>query len=264
MSSSARDPFELDRDTAPTADGFVVTDHWSIGDAPNGGYLAVGVARHLAGMRPLQSLSIHYLRPARPGPSVVSTTILREGRASSVVSGALRQGGDDVLVATAILSDPPSGLGRTPAPPTLPDPERCVRGRPGPTDRLPIADRVDMRLAPGAVSWGGRREDRSDVGELGGWVRFADGRPIDPTSLLFFADCFPSPVLNLRHVEADWVPTLEMSVQLFALPPTTWLRGWFRVATLQGSVLVEEGDLFADDGSHVATVRQLARLHRAR
>ncbi len=264
--------YELDRDTAlrPTDLGPLVHDTtvsagWSIGAAPNGGYLATiaGRAIRLAlGMPDPFSTTIHFLRVAVPGPARIEVDVVRRGRGHGTAVARVIQERGEVLRAISTFGD----LGALDGPtdvrivaPVIPAPEACDRGRAGPTSDLSIADRVEMRMAPGDVSWHGERSDRS---ELRGWVRFRDGRPVDTLSLLFFADAFPPPVLNLRAASAPWVPTLELTVHVRARPVSGWVLGSFRTRALVGGYLEEDGELFDESGQLVAMSRQLARLHR--
>jgi acyl-CoA thioesterase len=265
----------LDADTrltplGPIADGRAifeaeVSDRWSIGKAPNGGYLAVLLARAMGEALPQKdpfSITLHFLRVARPGRARIEVEIVRVGRGHATAAARLIQEGE-VVRALATFGE----LGRSEGPtvvradaPPIPARALCDPGRAGPTTELSIADRVDMWMAPGSVTWKGG--DKSDVPELGGWARFADGRPTDALSLLFFADAFPPPVLNLRAADAPWVPTLELTVHLKARPAPGWVRGWFRTRALVGGYLEEDGELWDDAGQLVAISRQLARLHR--
>jgi acyl-CoA thioesterase len=269
--------YELERDTAlvrAPGEGCsfaaTISSGWSIGSAPNGGYLAVLAARAMREVLPQPdpfTITVHFLRVARPGPARIDVEILRQGRGHSTAMARLVQEQGEVLRAIATFGELGASTGPTDVralPPPVPPLEVCEPGRAaptsGPTSELSIADRVDMRMAPGTVTW--REGTRSDVAELGGWARLRDGRPTDALSLLFFADAFPPPVLNLRAAEASWVPTLELTVHLKARPAPGWIRGWFHTRALVGGYLEEDGELWDEEGRLVAISRQLARLHR--
>jgi acyl-CoA thioesterase len=261
--------FDLDTHVSPDTEGRAkahISARWSIGNAPNGGYLAALMARAMRETLRQQdpfSLTLHFLRPAQPGVANLEIEIVREGRGLSTCMSRLVQDGTERVRALGTFGD----LGSLPlvavrevAPPALPPPDRCVSGRPGPTSNISLAERVDMRLAPGAVSW--LAGAKSNTASLSGWVRFADGRPFDALSLLLFADAFPPPVLNLEAADASWVPSIELTVHVRRRPkPGAWLRGQFTTHALIGDYLDEEGALWDDDGHVVAMSRQLARLH---
>ena len=262
--------FDLDTHVTPTHVGRAtarVSAGWSIGNAPNGGYLAALMTRAM--VAPLRhkdpfSFSVHFLRPARPGPVSIESEIVREGRGVSTCMGKLVQDGAEVARALGTFGDlgtlPTSSAPDVP-PPWLPTPDACTRGRPGPTADISLAAQVDMRLDPGCVSW--LEPKKSNNATLAGWVRFADGRAFDPLSLLFFADAFPPPVLNLDAANASWVPSIELTVHVRRVPrPGGWLRGQFTTRALVGDYLDEEGMLWDDGGQLVAMSRQLARLYR--
>lgn len=190
--------------------------------------------------------------------------IVRAGRGHSTAQARLLQDGREVLRTLATFGDLSSIDGPSHvsvAMPTLPPPDRCDRGRPAPSTPR-IADRLDVFMAPGTTSWlaeGGP----NDVAELGGWIRLRDGREPDPLSLVFFADAFPPPVLNLRAVRTPWVPTLELTVHVRARPAPGLLRAWFRTRALVGGYLEEDGEIWDSSDRLVAMSRQLARIHRA-
>lgn len=267
--------YELDRDTRSTrvsADGHrivldtTISNGWSIGSAPNGGYLAALMGRAIGealAMPDPFTTTAHFLRVAQPGPGRIEIEIVREGRGHSTAVARLIQEEKEVLRVISTLGDlttlqGPTGV--TLVPPVIPPPDRCESGRAGPTDDLSIAERVDMRMSPGSVTW--KAGAKSDVAELSGWARFRDGRPTDALSLLFFADAFPPPVLNLEVAAARWVPTLELTVHVRRRPAPGWVRAVFRTRALIDGYLEEDGELYDEAGALVAMSRQLARLHR--
>ncbi|MDQ3034525.1 MAG: thioesterase family protein [Myxococcota bacterium] len=263
---------ELDTDTAiePVGEGRFrasITDRWSIGSAPNGGYLAMIAARAIAAVVPAPdpfSVTTHFLAVARPGPAEVVTEIVRVGRGHSTAQAKLVQDGREVLRTIAVFGDLSAIEGPTALtiePPKLPPSESCERSRPAPSAAT-ISDRVDMALAPGTSPWStGAHDER---GELRGWVRLRDGREPDSLSLVFFADAFPPPVLSFSAVRTPWVPTLELTVHVRARPAPGMLRAWFRTRALIDGYLEEDGELWDASGKLVAMSRQLARIHRAR
>ena len=264
--------FDLDTGVKLTSTGRAevsISPRWSIGNAPNGGYLASLMTRAMHApiiQKAPFSLSLHFLRPARPGVAGVETEIVRAGRGLSTVMGKLIQDERELIRALGTFGDLESlsshATHPSVPPPELPPPDECVWGRPGPTANISLADRVDMRLLPGSASWVDGA--KSDQATLAGWVRFADGRPFDALSLLFFTDAFPPPVLNLKHATASWVPSIELTVHLRRVPrPGGWLRGQFTTRALIGGYLDEEGMLWDEDGELVAMSRQLARLYNA-
>jgi acyl-CoA thioesterase len=269
--------FELDEDSraTPIEGGryqTTISDRWSIGTAPNGGYLArvllAGIEKALPHPDPF-SMTTHFLATARPGPAELRVEVVRAGKGHSTAQCSLFQEGKELCRALAVMGD----LGKldgpshvTIAPPPLPPPDACERGRAGPTAMLSIADRLDIAMAPGAVSWmpgpDGAPRTRSNVAELSGWMRFRDGRPTDTASLVFWADAMPPPILNLEIVRTPWVPTLELTVHVRARPAPGWLRAVFRTHALAGGYLEEDGELWDEDGKLVAMSRQLARVQR--
>jgi acyl-CoA thioesterase len=244
----------------------VITDRWSIGAAPNGGYVAMIATRAIAASLPQPdpfSVTTHFLRVARPGPAEIAVEVVRAGKGHSTAEARLIQGGAEVLRTIAVLGDLSGIDGPTSvtiAPPALPPPSECQSGRPAPSVAA-IGERLDVFLVPGTTSW--LEGVHSERAELGGWIRLRDGREPDALSLVFFADAMPPPVLNLSVVQTPWVPTLELTVHVRARPAPGLLRAWFRTRALARGYLEEDGEIWDSEGTLVAMSRQLARLHRS-
>ena len=77
---------------------------------------------------------------------------------------------------------------------------------------LEIFKRFDLALAPEVA--GGAMGMPVGRPEIGGWIRFADGREPDLASLALFADALPPTVLNLDRF--GWVPTIELTIHFRA------------------------------------------------
>jgi acyl-CoA thioesterase len=262
--------FEFDADTALTRvdDGryeIALTDRWSIGAAPNGGYLMAVAARAVldasAHPDPL-TVTGHYLRPPAVGPTVVEVERVRAGRMISTFTARLRQRDGEAAWFAVATTDIAAADGPTKvdaAPPDLPPPDECVPRRPVPMPGgLPIAigDRFDLRFAPGEPGWAYGRP--SGVPEVRGWLRLADGREPDPLLCLVAVDSLPPTVFELGL--SGWVPTIEMTVHVRARPAPGWLRVAIRSRALQSGFVEEDAEVWDADGTLVAMSRQLARV----
>lgn len=89
-----------------------------------------------------------------------------------------------------------------------------------------------------------------------GWIRFADGREPDPISLLTFLDAFPPVAFDLGSV--GWVPTIEFTGYVRAVPAAGWLAVRLRTSTVTGNLLEEDAEIWDSTGRLVAHSRQLA------
>ena len=89
-------------------------------------------------------------------------------------------------------------------PATLPPIEGCFRlPVEGPGFQVPIMDVLDERLDPACLGWAQGKP--SGVGELRGYLSFADGRAMDPLGLLLAVDSLPPATFDLgaARVGAD-------------------------------------------------------------
>ena len=78
-------------------------------------------------------------------------------------------------------------------------------------------------------------------------------------SVLLYADALPPPVFN-RLGPAGWVPTVEITVHLRAIPAPGLVQCRFRTRYVTRGLLEADGELWDSTGELVALSRQLARL----
>jgi hypothetical protein len=266
---------EFDRDTAVrrTAPGEYraeLSGGWAIGHALNGGYLLAVAGRALADALPHPhplSVGVHYLSATAAGPAVVRTGVARAGRSMSTGSASLYQTGADgreterlrVLATYADLGALSGDVRTTAKPFAIPPLEHCpradpsaeVQGAPVPT----MLGRLDLRLDPDTTGWAlGRPSGR---GEMRAWFALADGREPDPFSLLLAVDALPSTAFEMGC--RGWVPTVELTAHVRALPAPGPLRVGLTTRNMAGGFLEEDAEVWDSADRLVAQARQLAR-----
>jgi acyl-CoA thioesterase len=101
----------------------------------------------------------------------------------------------------------------------------------------------------------------SDKSEQKGWIKFKDNRPHDIFSVLLMADSFPPPVLASQGM-IEWVPTIELSVNIRNIPETRWLKCIFRTRFITCGLLESDGEVWDEQGSLVAISRQIAQFRK--
>ncbi|MFR9674497.1 thioesterase family protein [Streptomyces sp. TR06-5] len=271
------DVSEFDRDTAVRRHDTGVhhadlSPGWAVGDALNGGYLLAVAARALGETLPHPhpfSVSAHYLTATTAGPATVRTGTARTGRTLSTGSASLFRTGSDgeetehlrVLATYGDLGSLTDEVRTAAKPPAIPPYEHCVGTEDAPAGALPaIAGRLDMRLDPDTVGWAvGAPSGR---GEMRAWFSLADGRAPDPLSLLLTVDALPPTAFDLGL--DGWVPTVELTVHVRALPAPGPLRVALTTRNLAGGFLEEDAEVWDSADRLVAQSRQLARATRDR
>lgn len=260
---------EFDEATRINADGSGrIHDGWDIGGNANGGYLlalAANGLRQIAGPPHPVTITAHYLAPGRSGPVTVGGDVVKHGKRFTTVSGFLQSDDRRVLQVLGTFGDLSGDDGRGVAivhgsPPDLPPWEECHDRRTNPNVSVPLMDRLRVRLHPDHTSYLDERGPRG-VAEIAGWFDFADDRPIDPLSLLLIADAFPPAVFNL-DIPPGWVPTVELTVHVRAVPAPGPVRCVFRSRFVHSGMMEEDGEVWDADGTLVALSRQLALLPR--
>lgn len=237
-----------------------IHEGWDIGGVANGGYVLAIACRAMAESvgRPPLSVSGHYLAPARAGRCQVRIEPVRLGRRMATVSAALIQDGRELIRVLGTFGQtsgehPLLVDGRAP---DLPSYDDCVLPPSAAEPPYPaLNDRLSTRLRPGDDGF--NRGQPTGRAEIAGWFAFADRAPIDAIALMLAADAFAPPVFN-AGIGPSWVPTLELTVHVRAIPAPGRLRCRFATHFVQGGLLSEDGEMWDDAGVLVAQSRQLA------
>lgn len=271
--------FEFDRATAvhDRGDGTTfdldVDAGWTVGPKPNGGYLLAAAARAAAAAvvaggaahpHPLAATA-HYLRAPDAGPAEIVVDVLRLGRGASQARASLVQDGATCVDAVFTLgafpepADAPEPWWTGPVPFDVAPHEECMRmpsAPPGGEFTVSIMDRSDLRLDPAVLGFAsGRPSGRAD---LRGWISFADDRPADPLSLLFFLDSLPPATFELART--GWVPTLSLTAYVRAWPAPGPMRVRQYAQSVDQGRIDEVCELWDATGRLVGQATQLAGI----
>jgi acyl-CoA thioesterase len=236
---------------------------WWVQRGPNGGYVAAIILRGMAlavgdAERHPRSLTVHYLEAPVAGSVELEATVERAGRGLSTTSARLRQGGRTVALAIAAFGKVrPSQVAIADAEPPvlLPEGERPDFGHP--EERVPVALNWDAVPAIGGAMGSGARSD------TGGLIRLAERRPLDALGVTAAMDGWVPPIF-VSHAEPIGVPTVDLTIHFLRPLPHAGTTGdthylcRFWTDTAAGGYLVEDGELWAPDGTLLARSRQLA------
>lgn len=204
-------------------------------------------------------MTLHYLRPPTEGVCEVVVQIERAGRGMSTVTARLRQGGRDCVLALIALGGPRPGpsLHDHPAP-DVPPPTEVPPREAGTTvgPDIPFRHRFDLRPAIGALPFAAGTEALT-----GGWIRTADGDPIDAVLLAAITDSWPPAIFSRLELPVG-VPTVELTVHFrnAPSPDTEWCLVRFSTLEASEGYLEESGEVWSPDGRLLAESRQLAVL----
>lgn len=239
-----------------------VHDGWDIRGNANGGYLSalVGHAmRAASGRRDPIALAITFLSPAAPSEVEIATQVVKRGRSYATVSAAMTAGGREIVRALGTFGEAPEepeAAWLSTAPPELGEYEASPRRAPGSEGfPMPLMERVVVRIHPDDVGFVKRRPTGTAL--VRGWFAFRDGREVDTMALLLACDVFPPTVFNLPGA-SGWVPTIQLTSYVRAVPAPGPLRCTFRSHAVQGGTFEEDGEVWDSRGVLVAQSRQLA------
>jgi acyl-coenzyme A thioesterase PaaI-like protein len=262
-SRSLRDAAAVDR-LGPGRYAVEISDHYTVAGHPNGGYLQCLLANSaLAAASDEGSPHVHatavttnFVTAPNVGPAEVRTSVRRVGRSVSFVHVELVQDGtvtSESLVTLATLADDASVRYLHADVPVLAPLDECVARTV--LAEIKLMSVVDFRLDPSAAAW--LDGERSEIGEVKGWLRLNDGVGTwDAWSLLFASDGLPPATFPLGS--SGWVPTLQLTSYVHQMPVGEWLRARQWCAVITDGVVEERCELFDDRNQLVATSSQLA------
>jgi acyl-CoA thioesterase len=250
--------------TGPGSFTAEVDDQWTIAGKPNGGYLLAMLARAATGVAPhpdVLAASAHYLRSPDPGPVTLHVETLREGRSAAQLRARMSQDSRTCVEALLTLGrlDPdakPYWQEGLPAAPSLPR-EKCVRLLPQ-LGSFPVSimRQAEVRLEP--ESLGFAQASPSGRGELRGWLSLPEDEPFDAVALQYALDAFPPATLDI--VVSGWVPTLEFTTYVRAVPAPGPVRILHRAQLIQDERVDEDCFVWDSAGLLVAQSTQLAGI----
>ncbi|MGH2698695.1 MAG: acyl-CoA thioesterase [Actinomycetota bacterium] len=253
----------LERKDDTTSLGVTNPDWW-VDRGPHGGFLAALMLRGMRtavadSSRRIRSLTVHYIAPPIHGPLELKTAIERVGKSRISVSARLNQEGETKALALAAFSTAWKAVEWTEA--TMPSVAAAgdldaLRAGEGVVPRF--FENFDARPALGDWPFTGSKRALS-----GGWIRFAEPRPLDDLAVAVFADAWmPSVFTRLKRPLA--VPTIDLTVHFRVSPPPgdpgNHVLTVFRSETAADGFFVEDGEIWSSTGTLIAQTRQLAVL----
>lgn len=246
-------------------DGYAVHIHpeWTIGGKPNGGYLLATMGRAAATAHPqhphVLTASAIYLAAPGPGAGRITVEVLRAGRNASQARVQLWQA--DALCVEALLTLGRLGTGPAPEWSAVPladvvAPEQSIRLPAVGPGGIPVAimSQIDLRIDPRDIGFATAPDGNH---QLRGWLTLPGEDP-DPTALLYAVDAFPPATFGLGS--AGWVPTIELTAYVRALPAPGPLRVLQEVGSIAAGRVDEFCRVWDSTGRLVAHSTQLAGI----
>ncbi len=262
--------FERDTAVTPIGDGVYeafIHRSWWIDAGPNGGFLAAITLRAaLAELgddeRTPRSLTLHYLRPPTAAKVAIHVAIERTGRRFSTATMRMMQGEKLCVLGVLACGTPRGGLelAHREAPQAPPSSDvRTISVRP---EHPPLRAHFERRPVFGGEPWEGLPH-----AEAGGWIRLVDPPGvIDAPLLAAYCDVWPPALLAWAHRDGPvaGVSTVDLTIH-FRCDPRSLPFGadafvLIRLVTqtVRDGCLVEDGEVWSEDGVLLAECRQLA------
>jgi acyl-CoA thioesterase len=262
-------PFAEDTRLERAGDGRFVADlseRWWAYKSPWGGYVAAVLMRALVDTvddpaRAARSFTTHFASRARPGAADVEVTVERDGRSLATLSARLVQDGHVVAAALGAFSPPwPESVELADARmPEAPDPA-SIRPIPWSEQQPRFLANFDRRMTTGAFA--GRGGEAAPA-EVGGWLSFTDGEPLDAVRVAALMDAWWPPVYSRLTKPLD-APTIDLTTHfrapLGSVPAGEPVLAVFRSRQAGEGFVEEDGELWSRAGVLLAQSRQLELL----
>ena len=207
-------------------------------------------------VRTMRAGTFGFLRGLRPEPATIEVTEVRTGRALATYDVAVNQGGPPSLVGSVPLLAP-VGRDRVQRPRTAgadPTGRRRPAGRPG--GRVGHFRHLDTWVDPETTLFAGAPEARWK-----GWTRPDGDDVIDTAWLTLLGDYFP-PAVTVRNTGPTRAVSIEYSIQIHTsadrieLGADEYLACEMHATHAAEGFAVEDGSIWAPDGTLLATTRQ--------
>ena len=233
---------------------------WRIGQVPNGGYVLAIAGRALAEALPHPDpLTVHilYTAPTELGPVDCHIERLRSGGSTTHATLAMRQEGVLKAQVTACYSDLEALDGESWSIVQRPEVPPIEEVTPVGVHGIEFRESVNQHYSRGGEVF--RRGEPEGSGVFEGWLSQVDGADPGVLGLLLYADAMAPPVFTV-YGPLQWVPTLELSVQLRARPAPGPVQARFRSRYMSHGVVDEDGELWDSEGKLVALSRQTSKV----
>lgn len=243
-----------------------LNEHYTVVGRPNGGYLQCVLsnaalreaARAGSPHHHVTAITTNYVGAPELGEAEVEVEVRRIGRGATFVHALLRQKGqvtnESIMTLGALRPDAVNRYHDT-TPFEIAPREACPRS---PSNGLVgILSVQEQRLDPVCTTF--TRGEISDRAEVKGWMRLDDGDASwNPWSLLFASDALPPATFPIGST--GWVPTLQLSSYVRAVPVGEWLKVRQWCVVIEDGLVDERCELFDERDRLVASSSQLAMV----
>jgi acyl-CoA thioesterase len=233
---------------------------WRIGEVPNGGYVLAIAGRALSQALPHPdplTVNILFIAPTVLGPVDCEVEVLRSGGSISHAALAMRQDGELKAHVSAAYTELGKLSGESWS--TVERPHITAVDEVPPTAEhgIELRQSVNQHYATGGEVF--RRGDPDGSGCFNGWLSLVDGSDPGVLGLLLYADSMAPPVFTVFGA-LQWVPTIELSVQLRCHPAPGPIQARFQTRYMSNGIVEEDGELWDSRGELVALSRQTSKV----
>ena len=242
-----------------------LSDRWSIGKTPNGGYTmalaAKAISESLNHNDPLV-ITANYLNRLDFGKVLVSVEVLPFTKSLSSARATMLQDDEIKVIFTATFTDflKTKGLNKSfRQEPAFVDYEDCIF-HPFKEGFNPGLEKfIEKRYCPDSVWWEEKKKDKLNKATLNLYMSWPDKETADLYSLILFLDSTTPPIFNSMG-SVGWVPTISLTSHLRAFPSDGPLKVSAKTDFLTSGFIEEDREIWDSKGNLVGQSKQLAKL----
>jgi len=232
---------------------------WAQGRALYGGLVAAiaaeAMSAQLGSPRPIRSLLGNFVAPAPEGELLVSTEILREGRAVVQTRADVLAGDQVCFAASAAFGDDRPGILVSPEKAgDIPARDSVPPMRPGDRPLPGFLENFDIRWTGGGVPMSGSKDMHTSM-----WVRNRSDLDAFPIAKIISIADMPPPVILCHYDRPTRTSSMSWSIE-FVVPPEQVIGDWFYLDFVLDAAASgysqQSGKIFDETGTLIALSRQ--------
>ena len=240
-----------------------LSDRWSIGNTPNGGYsmafAAKAISNSLAHKDPL-SISANYLERLDFGESFVKVYLVNESKSMSTARAELIQDKKVKVIFTGTFTNfsKSNGLDLSMRKePKFDSYDDCILQPFKEGFNPKLEKNLEKKYCKDSIWWENSKKENDAVLNL--YMSWPEKEIVDLFTLILFLDATTPPIFN-KLGSVGWVPTITLTSHIRGFPSLGPLKVGAKTEFVTKGFMEEDREIWDSDGKLVAQSKQMAKL----
>lgn len=240
-----------------------LSDRWSIGNTPNGGYsmafAAKAISNSLTHKDPL-SISANYLERLDFGESLVKVYPVNESKSMSTARAELIQDNKVKVIFTGTFTNfsKSNGLDLSMRnEPNFDSYDDCILQPFKEGFNPKLEKNLEKKYCKDSVWWENSKQENDAVLKL--YMSWPEKETVDLFTLILFLDATTPPIFN-KLGSVGWVPTITLTSHIRGFPSPGPLKVSAKTEFVTKGFMEEDREIWDSDGKLVGQSKQMAKL----